>query len=54
MRKADSQKLNSERYTKAKINQFDQFWELECPNCGIKIDLEVLVDLLNKKKRGKK
>jgi len=41
------------RNTKPKINQFDHFWEIECPDCGKKIDLEVLVNLF-KKKGGKK
>ena len=42
-----------ESHTKPKINQFDHFWEIECPECGSKIDLEVLVNLFIKKKGGR-
>jgi len=48
MVKKGSQKLKKS-LTKPKINQFDHFWEIECPECGRKIDLEVLVNFLTKK-----
>ncbi len=35
---------------KPKMNQFNHFWEVECPECGVKIDLEVLVNQLKNKK----
>ena len=46
--------LKNVSLTKPKINQFDHFWEIECPECGRKIDLEVLVNSFAKKKGGKK
>ena len=46
--------LKNASQTKLKINQFDQFWEIECPDCGKKIDLEVLVNLFVKRDGGKK
>jgi hypothetical protein len=33
------------------LNQFDQFWEITCPDCGKTIDLEVLVNVFQKKRR---
>ena len=48
------QKLKKESLIKPKSNQFDHFWEIECPDCGRRIDLEVLVNLFNKKKGGRK
>jgi hypothetical protein len=33
------------------LNQFDQFWEITCPECGKTIDLEVLVNLMRGKKK---
>jgi len=36
---------------KLDINQFDKFWEIKCPNCGKKIDLEILVNSFSKKGR---
>ena len=40
--------------TKPKTNQFDHFWEIECPDCGRKIDMEVLVNCFVKKKGGRR
>lgn len=29
--------------------QFDEFWEIRCPKCNEQIDLEILVNLFQKK-----
>jgi len=29
--------------------QFDVFWEVKCPHCGKKIELEIIVNLLTGK-----
>jgi phage FluMu protein Com len=29
--------------------QFDEFWEVKCPNCKKVIDIEILINLLGKK-----
>jgi len=29
--------------------QFDEFWEFKCPNCGKKIDLEIILNSHMKK-----
>jgi hypothetical protein len=29
--------------------QFDEFWELKCPHCGKKLDLEVILNSHTKK-----
>lgn len=44
-----SQKSKKESLNEPKINQSDHSWEVECPDCGRKIDLEVLVNLFKKK-----
>jgi hypothetical protein len=33
--------------------QFDDFWELVCPKCGEKIDLEVLINIFKRKRDEK-
>ena len=34
--------------------QFDDFWEIKCPKCSESIDLEILVNLLEKKSKKQK
>ena len=31
-----------------KEKQFDKFWEIKCPYCGKKVDLEILINLFSK------
>jgi len=50
--KTKSSGLSSKRKT-IDPNQFDHFWEIKCPSCGRMIDLEVLVNLMKKRGRGK-
>jgi len=30
------------------LKQFDEFWEMECPHCKKKIDLEVILNSFKK------
>lgn len=39
---------------KNQLNQFDSFHEFRCPNCGEKIEQEILINILENYKKQKK
>lgn len=36
-----------------KDKQFDKFWEIKCPYCGKRVDLEILVNIFDEVKTKK-
>ena len=50
-RKTRVSELSRYRETQADMGQFDNFWEIKCPDCGKKIDLEILINYFSTKKK---
>jgi hypothetical protein len=34
---------------KSEEEQFESFWEMKCPHCGKKLDLEIILNRFSKK-----